>query len=336
MEVFMKKISVFLTYRFIVIASLFLTLAFINPCPIRTWGSEYPERPITVVVPYPPGALDQEAWVFAPEIKKTLGQNVLIENRPGGGSSIGAQYVAQARTDGYIIMFTAGSTLSLNPNVVNLPYKLGDFIPIAQTSYVPLILAAGVNTPWRTVGEFVDYAKKNPDVIKYGSVGTGTALHICGEAMAEAAGIKLIHVPFKGLSESIAATIGGHIDCLFGMPQGVLPQVKGGKLRALALCSPQRYENLPDVPTLKEAGIPMDFRAGVNTLGFFVPKGTPHPICDKLTETVRKIMADPNTIANMKKIGSLPEFLDQKEFRSFLEKQSALIKELVEKLGLKK
>ena len=301
-----------------------------------SWCGEYPERAITVVVPYAPGATDIEARTLAPAMSKILVQSVLVDNKAGGGGSIGTNYVVQSKPDGYTLLFAAGTVLTLTPHVSDLPYKFDDLIPIAMTSYTPQFLAVGVNAPWKTIQDFVDYAKKHPRVIKYGSTGTGSAVHFCGEALAAAAGVELTHVPFKGVAEAITAVIGGHIDGVFAMPQPIIPQIRGGKLRALAVCSSKRYPDLPDVPTLPEAGIPFETRAGINWFGFFAPKGTPKPICDKLTETVGKMINDPETFNTLRKIGSLPEFGDQKEFKTVLEKQSLMFKELSSKLGVEK
>lgn len=301
-----------------------------------SWGAEYPERVITVVVPYAPGATDMEARTLAPALSKIFGQTVLVENRAGGGGSIGTNYVVQAKPDGYTILFAAGTVLTLTPHVSDLPYKIDDLLPIASTSYIPQFLAVAANAPWKTIQEYVDYAKKHPRAIKYGSTGFGSAVHFCGEALAAAAEIELTHVPFKGVAEAITAVIGGHIESVFAMPQPLIPQIKGGKLRAIAVCTSQRYPDLPDVPTMTEAGIPFETRAGINWFGYFAPKGTPKPICDKFTETVQKAIGDSETFNSLRKIGSLPEFRDQKEFKALLEKQSQMFKELSEKLGLKK
>jgi len=198
------------------------------------------------------------------------------------------------------------------------------------------MLSVGVNTPWKTINELVDYAKKNPGAIKFGSSGTGSAVHFCGEAFAFGANIKLTHVPFKGSAEALTAAIGGHIESVVTMPQTILSQVQGGTLRALVVFSSQRFPDLPEIPTVKEVGIPFELEAGINWLGLFAPKGTPSSINNKLTETIQKVITDQETLNNFKKIGSLPEFRDQKEFKALLEKQSLMFKGLSEKMGLKK
>lgn len=330
-----KKI-VYLVPRFIGTMAFIATLILFNLSAPYIWGGEYPERPIMLVVPYAPGSSDLEARILAPAMGKILNQPVVVETRPGGGGSIGTNYVVRSKPDGYMIMFAGGTVLSLVPNLSDVPFKLDDLIPIASTSYVSQMFAVNPGAPWKTMNEFVDYAKKNPDTIKFGSAGTGTAVHMCGEAMAFAAGIKWRHVPFKGAGEAVAAAIGGHVDCVVVMPQSLIPQVKGGKLRALSIFSSQRHPELPEIPPITETGIPFDLRAGTNWWGFFAPKGTPEPICDKLAETVRKIIKnDLETLSNIKKIGSLSQFLDQNEFKTILEKQSLMYKETIDKMGLK-
>lgn len=147
-------------------------------------GGEFPEKSIIVIVPYGPGGTDREVRVLGPMMSKILGQSMLIENREGGGGSIGTNYVVRSRSDGHILLFAAGTVLSLAPNLSELPYKLDDLIPLASTSFLPQIMSVNSTAPWKTIGELVDHAKKNPGAIKFGSAGTGSAVHLAGEAMA--------------------------------------------------------------------------------------------------------------------------------------------------------
>lgn len=323
------------TVRFSVVL-LVVSLLMVLPWFSISWCGEYPERAITVIVPYAPGATDREARLLAPVLGTMLRQSVLVDNKPGGGGSIGTNFVVQAKPDGYTLLFAAGTVLTLTPHASDLPYKFDDLIPIAGTSYIPQLLAVGVNTPWKTIQEYVDYAKKNPRAIKFGSTGAGSAVHICGESLAAAAGVELTHVPFKGVAEAITAVIGGHIDSVVAMPQPIIPQVKGGKIRPIVAFTSQRYSDLPDVPAITESGIPFDTRAGMNWFGFFAPKGTPPAICNKFTETVYKSLTDQETFNSLRKIGSIPDFKDPKEFRSLLERQSNIFKDVLNNIGYKK
>jgi len=318
------------------IVSLVVSFLMFLPWFSISWSGEYPERDITVIVPYAPGATDREARLLAPVLAKVLGKSVLVDNKPGGGGSIGTNFVVRAKPDGYTLLFAAGTVLTLTPHASDLPYKIDDLIPLAGTSYISQLLAVGVNTPWKTIQEYVDYAKKNPRAIKFGSTGAGSAVHICGESLAAAAGVQLTHVPFKGVAEAITAVIGGHIDSVVAMPQPIIPQAKGEKIRPIVVFSSQRYAELPDVPAITESGIPFDTRAGMNWFGFFAPKGTPLAICNKFTEAVHKALTDQETLLSLKKIGSLPDFKDPKEFRSVLENQSNIFKDVLNSIGYKK
>ncbi len=304
--------------------------------PSAGWGSGYPERPITVVVPFDPGAVDREPRVFAPAMEKVLGQPTVVENRPGAGSATGTNSVARATPDGYTLIFTSTSAITLTPHVRKLPFSLDDFTPLACMTHTAQVLAVSAESPLKTVQEFVEYAKKNPGKIKYGTAGVGTAVHIAGEAMAQAAGIKMTAVPYQGMGPATNSMLGGHIDAIFVQPNAIMALVKGGKIRVLANCAAERYFGLPDVPAITETKIPYDPQAGINWFGYLGPKGLPQPIANKFTEAAQKVINDPEIIAAVKNLGGTPDFKPPKEFRASLEKQSATMKNLVEKFGMAK
>ena len=314
---------------------LALVLVFLHATSIMTLAGEYPKEPITLIVPYGPGGTDREARFMAPKMAEILGQSVLVENKSGGGGSIGTNYVVRSKPDGYTFLYGAVTTLSLTPHInKKLPYGNEDLIPLASTSWLPNLLAVGTNTPWNSIEELLSYAKKNPGGVKLGSAGTGTAVHFAIEAFAAAAEIKITHVPFKGTGQAITNTVGGHVHGVFSMPQAVVPQVKAGNLRVLGVFAKQRFEGLPDVPTLNEAGVPVNPNAGTNRLGIFAPKETPREICDKISNTVKQIITDPETVAQLKKMQSLPHFLGQEEFSNLAKDQWKMYKALIEKIGL--
>jgi tripartite-type tricarboxylate transporter receptor subunit TctC len=298
-------------------------------------AADYPSQTITFVVPYGPGGTDREARLLAPFISEVLGQSIVVENKTGGGGAIGTNFVARSKPDGYTLEYGAVTVLSLAPNLKNLPYRMDDMQPLASTSWLPNMLATRTDAPWQTVQELIDYAKKNPRKVKFGSAGTGTAVHLAQEAFADAAGIEITHVPFKGTGEAITNTVGGHVDCVFSMPQAVVPQVKGGNLRALAVFAKERFPGMPDIPTLNEAGIPVDPNAGTNRLGLFAPAATPKEICDAVSNAVKTVLEDEKVLAKLKEINSLPEYLNQEEFTKLAQGQSVMYQELIKKIGLK-
>ena len=317
------------------IASILVGLTLSYPFGATVQGASYPVRAITFVTPYAPGGMDLEARVVAADMQKTLGQPVLVEPRGGGGGTIGTNYVAQSKPDGYILLYSSATQLTLAPLLSELPYTLEDLIPIASTSILTNVLAVNANAKWKNIQEFVDYGKKNPGAIKFGSGGVGTALHMLAEALAFATGMKIAHVPYKGSGDAMIAVIGGHIDCTFAMAQTVLPQVRGKKIRVLATAGANRFPDFPEAPTFTEIGIPIDPKLGVNWQGVCAPKGTPKEVCDIIGAAIRKSMARPETIKTFKEIGSFPNYNDSKGYKAFLVEQSNLFKGLVDKLDLK-
>ncbi len=332
----MKRRTFYSVSKAIGMVCLISALIVVSPWSPCSWGGEYPERPISVVVAYPPGATDREARLFSPAIEKILGQPMLVENRPGAGSTIGTNYVAQARPDGYTLLFCPATSLTLAPHLRKIPYSIDDFIPVACMTHTAQLLAVSTDAPWKTIQEFIDDAKKNPGKIKFGTAGMGTMVHICGEATSMFAGFKLTMVPFKGMSKAINAMLGGHIDAIFVMPQAILPLVKGGKIRALANCANKRFFGLPDVPAVTEAGIKFEDSASVNWFGYVAPKGTPQPIVDKLIAASRTVITDPEMISKVKKMGGTPDFMPTKEYKALLDEQSRFMKNMAAKLGLVK
>ena len=315
----------------LLISGLFLLNPFV-PC---SWG-EYPERPITVIVPFAPGASDRELRTMTPMMGDILGQPIMVENREGGGGSIGTFATLQSRHDGYTLLFGGAYVVFLNPLINKVPYTVEDFIPIACTSMVGAIVGVSSESPWKTIQEFIDYGRKNPGVLKHGTSGVGSMAQLQEAALAEATGMKTIHVPFKGGAEVNSSIIGRHIDYTMAGPYTILPLVKGGKIRPLVTVSKKRHPDYPDTPTVAEVGIPFPPDLGDTHHAFFAPKGTPPAICDKLTETVRKTLSNREVIDNMRKGGNIAEFYDQKEMKDQMMKQFLLCKEFTVKLGLQK
>lgn len=297
------------------------------------WAQDFPTKPITIVVPYAPGTTDQEARALAPLLEKVLGQPVQIDNRPGGGGAIGTQLVARSKPDGYTLLYAAPAVITIAPLMGNLPYAYDDIVPIAQTTTNPHVLAARADAPFKTVEELIAYAKANPGKVNFGSSGAGTAVHLAGEAFASRAGITLNHIPFKGLSAAITAALGGHVDIVVGLPVAILPQVEGGKMRALAQFGAQRSPILPDVPTLQEKGVPLAL--GVD-LGVFGPKGIPDQIVTRLNDAIKAAVASPEFREFARKANVTPAFLPAADYAEVVRRDLELYKELVPALGLAK
>jgi tripartite-type tricarboxylate transporter receptor subunit TctC len=283
--------------------------------------AQYPNRPIKMIVPFPPGGpIDTMARVVAQELTNRVGQMV-VENRPGGGSTIGTKSVASADPDGYTLMFGSSGSLAIAPALYssfNLnPQKA--FIPIATVALLPHVFVANVDVPAKTIREFVDYAKANPGKLNFGA-GLGTPPHLLSTLFKTEAKIDVVYVPYTGSAQSVNDLIGGRTQFTIDGLVTLLPMIQAGKVRALAIARAERWPALPNVPTLVESGYP-DFVLDAWT-GLVAPAGTPQQIVDKLNTAINaalKAEAMQTTLANLSAIGK-PGTPD--DFRKFLAEQT--------------
>jgi len=258
-------------------------------------AASWPDRPLRLVVAYPPGgAVDIAARLIADGLGARLGQSVVVENRPGGGGTIGTAAVANATADGYTLGASAVNSLSINQFLYrDLPYNPEkDLVPVSLGWEAPLVVVVPVDhVPARTLGEFIAWAKKQPQGVTFGSSGIGTTVHLSGEMLCRRTGIQGLHVPFKGGSEALTGMLRGDIQFVVDNVPTALANLRGGKLRALAVTSAERWPDLPDVPTMAEAGV-ADFV--VTSWGAVtVPAGTPAPVVERLSQAMREAAADP-------------------------------------------
>jgi tripartite-type tricarboxylate transporter receptor subunit TctC len=279
-----------------------------------TAAQDYPTHPVRIIVPYGPGGVDLQVRAMAPTLSRILGQQVVIENREGGGAVIGTNAVKNATPDGYTILFTGTSALAVVPHMrKNVGYMLEDFAPIGNATGTPLVIAVRSDAPYKNLKELVAYAKANPGKINMGTAGPGTSTHMAGENFQVAAGIVFTHIPFKGVGAATQGILGGNSDIVFGLPGVMLPHVHSGKLRILASMGPQRSEFVPDVPTLVESGYNV---IEVTRFGFFAPKATPPAVQQKLVDAVAQAARDPEFIAAMRKSSTSVLYLDPAQFRA--------------------
>lgn len=271
--------------RVVLAALLVLTFA----VPAR---AEYPDRPLTIEAGYPAGGMvDIVARALAEGMKKKFPKGIAVVNRPGGGGSLAMAEVAQARPDGYTTVLTPLSTLVVHPQLNDLAYKTpDDYIPIFNTvSYYPLIVVRA-DAPWKTIKEFLEYAKTNPGKLRVGSPGEGTSSHINLEELKRLTGTSLTHVPFGGWAESSVALLGGHIEAVVAQPGEAKPQLDGKKMRGLVAFHPRRHEAFADVPTARENG----WNASFGILYMLVaPKGTPPAVVKYLLDAGKAAVQDP-------------------------------------------
>lgn len=259
-------------------------------------AQQFPEsnKPIRLVVPYTAGgSSDFVARVVAKKMAEDMKHNIIVDNRPGGSTVIGGDYVARSAPDGYTLFLigemTNASLVALNKN---LPYDpVTAFAGVTNLVESPLVISVHPDFPAKTLAEFTDYAKANPGKVTFGSAGLGNTLHLAGAQYSAATGIDMTHVPYKGASQAIIDLMGGRIDVMFDLPQTPLPQIEAGKLRALAVTGKQRLDLLPDVPTAAEAGFPE--YSFTTRIGLAVPANTPIAVRERLHESATKALSDP-------------------------------------------
>jgi tripartite-type tricarboxylate transporter receptor subunit TctC len=258
-------------------------------------AQSYPSRPIRLVVPFSPGAgTDAISRILGHKLGEGLGQQIVVDNRPGAGGTIGTEIVAKAPADGYTLLFAPAAhaiNLSLYPKLGYDTEK--DFVPISVVASLPVVLAVESSVPAKSVKELVALAKANPGKLTMASAGNGTVFHLTGELFKGAAGVDIVHVPFKGGAPAVAALIGGQVSMAFETSLTVAPHIKSEKLRGLAVASAQRIAILPDVPTLAEAGYPGILAE--NWYGLYAPAGTPKEIVTRVYAELAKAAADPET-----------------------------------------
>jgi tripartite-type tricarboxylate transporter receptor subunit TctC len=272
--------------------SLFIAVAALAAAFTPAQAQNYPTRPITLVIPFAPGGSTTIVGRgVAEKMGELLGEKIIVDNRPGAGGTVGTRAVAKSEPDGYTLVLGYTGTLAIGPSLYkNVGYDpRKDFAPIGMIGNAPNSLVVNPSFPAKTVAELITYAKANPGTINFGSAGAGTASHITGEYFARAAGITLVHIPYKGTGPALTDLLGGHIPMAFAPIPASHTNVAAGKLRALAVTSTTRSGLLPDVPTIAESGLP-GFDASLY-YGLAAPAGTPRPIIDKLNKALRDALA---------------------------------------------
>jgi tripartite-type tricarboxylate transporter receptor subunit TctC len=295
----------------------------------------YPAKPITMIVPFPPGGLaDIVARPVAEAMSRDLGQSVVIENKSGAGGGIGMGLAAKAPPDGYTVLL-ALSSFSVIPEADALlgrapMYSFASLRPIARITADPTVLAVRAEAPWKTVKDFVEDAKKRPGAINYGSSGNYGTMHVPMEILSQNAGIRMTHVPFTGAGPAVVALLGGQIDAVSSGPATVLQHVKAGKLRVLAHWGNGKLDALPDVPALKDAGYNAEY---AQWSGLFVPAGTPEPIAQRLRAAARVAANDPRVKQVILNAGSPILYQDTPDFEKYVQDDVRRMADVVKKIG---
>jgi tripartite-type tricarboxylate transporter receptor subunit TctC len=310
-----------------IVAAAFTTAALAQP---------YPSKPVKLVAPSTPGdAPDVIARLVADKLSSSLGQQVVVENRPGAGGVVGSDYVAKAAPDGYtLIMGNAGSH-GINAAVyAKLPYDIQrDFAPVSQVAVAPNVMVINPSVPASSVAEFIAYAKANPGKLSYASGGNGSSAHMSMELFKSMSGIDIQHVPYKGSSPALTDVVSGQVVAFIGNMPPTVPLIKAGKLRALAVTTRSRSALMPELPTIAEAGLP-----GFETVAWFgvlAPAGTPPDIVNKLSAEIAKIARSPEIRDKLVAMGAEPVGSTPEEFKAVIDRDIAKWKPLAQKVGIK-
>jgi tripartite-type tricarboxylate transporter receptor subunit TctC len=297
--------------------------------------ADFPVRPVRIITPYAAGGgLDILTRTVAQALTRLWGQQVIVDNRPGAGATMGTAIAAKSAPDGYTLL-VASTPLAIGPVVYpNLPYDARrDFAPISLIAAAPEVLAVNPGLGAGSVADLIALAKKDTRKLNYGSAGSGTLAHLAAAAFNRRAGLGSVHIPYKGSNPALLDLLAAQIDWVFDSPTAVLPHVKTGKLRALAVAAPQRSPQLPNVPTLAEAGFPdLNFRLW---MGLMAPAGTPEPILRQLESSIAEILRDPAMRASVATLGWDVAGTSARDFAAFLEVELVKLADVAREAGVK-
>ena len=296
----------------------------------------YPTRPIRLVVPYPPGGnVDITARIIGPTLGELLGQTVVVDNRGGGGGNVGAYLVAKATPDGYTLLMGSSGPLSVNPVVVpNLPYdSVKDYAPVSKVHVVPLVVLAGPKSGINSVQELIGRAKAGPGKLTVASAGTGTTNHFAIELFSTMAGVKVVHVPYKGSGPALAELLGGQVATMFDQLNSSIGYIRDGRLKALAVAGAARSPALPGVPTLDESGL-RGYEAST-FIGVLAPAATPKAVIARLNAAMLKAMETPAVVEKLRGIGTEPGSSSPEAFRKLIADELAKWRGVAKSAGLK-
>jgi tripartite-type tricarboxylate transporter receptor subunit TctC len=331
----MRRITMLPSRRHAMTALAALCAAAFAASPAVAQGT-YPNKPVRLVVPFPAGGTtDILARAAAQKLSEAWGQQVIVDNRPGAGGNIGADIVAKAAPDGYTLLMGTVGTHAINPSLyAKMPYDhVKDFAPVILVAGVPNVLVVNPDLPIKTVAELIAYAKANPGKLNFASSGSGTSIHLSGELFKVMAGVQMTHVPYKGSAPALTDLMGGQVQLMFDNLPSSLPQIKGGKLRAVAVTSTTRAAALPDVPTVAESGLP-GFEAS-SWFGILAPAGTSKEIIAKINADVQKWLASPEAKEKLLGQGANAAGGSPEDFAKHIQAETAKWAKVVKESGAK-
>lgn len=298
-------------------------------------AQQFPDKPVSLIVPFPPGAAtDTIARTLADKLTEKWGQPVVVENRAGATGSIGSNYVARSKPDGYTMLVGTTSSHTMGPNLFKSktwdPIK--DFTPITLLAWAPNVLEVHPSLPAKTVPELIALLKKDPGKYTYASSGTGSSIHLAGELFQSLAGVEMTHIPYKGASPAVMDLLGGQVDIMFDTVALSLPHIKAGKLRALAVTTTQRSSSLPDIPTMQQAGL-KDYEMAA-WIGLLAPAGTPADVIAKIETDVQAILQTADVKKRLFDLGTDVSGMSSAEFSALVEKELPRYGEIMQKAGI--
>ena len=315
--------------------STVFALAGLAGATIAQAQTDFPSKAIKIVVPFAPGgAADTTARLLSEPLAKKLGQPVIVENKPGGGATVGASYVVNAPADGYTLLYTTPGPQITNPYLMaKLPYDPDrDLVPVTRLSWFPNVLVINPKLPINSVAELIAYARKNPGKVNFGSAGIGASSHLAGELFKAEAKVDITHVPYKGTGQAVQDLVAGNLQMVIDSLSVYLPYIKSGQVRAIGIAMPQRSPLLPDVPPIADQLKGFDATA-VNYLS--APAGTPAPVINKLNQAIVEIMADPALQERMIGMGMIPKTSTPEEMAREVKAEQIKWKKVIQDSGAK-
>ena len=290
-------------------------------------AANWPSKPIKVIVPYPPGAAtDTITRIMMEKLGQRLAQTIIVENKGGANSAVGTAFVARAEPDGYTFLSVLAA-YAVNPHLHKMAYQPEDLIPVSKLADLPNFLFVSNRVPANTLEELLEYGRRNPGKLNYASSGTGSSAHMLGASLSQRSGVPLQHIPYKGSALVLTDILSGEVAFVFSSMVVFMPHVKEGRLKAIAISSPQRWSTEPNIPTMEEAGFP-GFNM-VSWAGMMAPKGTPRAIVERVAREIAVVVQDPEVRERLMKGGLVPESSSPEEFAALIARDSAMYGEII-------
>ena len=314
------------------LSSVFITLG-LTVCSVNATAAEnWPTKPIEVIVPYTPGgSTDTVARFVMKRLEDRLGQTIIIQNRPGANSTIGIGNAARAKPDGYTFVMILAA-YAVNPHLYKLPYKHEDLTPVSYIADLPLFLFVSNSIPANNVQELIAYGKANPGKLTYGSSGVGASAHLTGVNFGLQTGLDMMHVPYKGSAPILTDLVNGDVAMTFDPILVPMPYAKQGRIKVLALTSPERWEDEPEIPTMSEAGV-TDFHMN-SWVGLMAPAGTPQEIVNKVSTEITEIVKEPEIREQFLKAGFVPVGGSAADLENLIQKDTKMYGDIIEQANI--